>query len=164
MLGLEHEQKNPNCKLEFNRSALKRDGYNDDSIDRDYGKSRVIGNRTTPYDIHSIMHYPVKKGHTVNGNTEIGLNTVLSQGDRQFLMELYPADPEPKYKHKHKHKDKPKSKLSEPVLVTEPTTTTVVKRPRHRTKEQPPPVRLQLVNEVVEGVHVGIGSTARYVK
>ncbi|KAI0846182.1 hypothetical protein F5Y00DRAFT_272292 [Daldinia vernicosa] len=154
-LGLEHEQKNPNCKLEFNRDALKRDGYNDDDIDRNYGKSRVIGNRTTPYDPHSIMHYPVRKGHTVNGNTEIGLNTVLSQGDRQFLMELYPVDPEPK--HKHKHKSKPK--LLEPALVTEPTTTTVAKRTRHRTKEHHRPDRLQSVSEVVGSVYVGISMT-----
>ncbi|KAI0838762.1 hypothetical protein F5Y06DRAFT_296368 [Hypoxylon sp. FL0890] len=80
-LGLIHEQQHADCQLTFNRSDLKkRYGYSDDD------------NRN--YDIYSIMHFPALMGETMSFNTHIPLNTVLSEGDRQLLMSLYPARPE----------------------------------------------------------------------
>ncbi|KAI4867431.1 hypothetical protein F4820DRAFT_202233 [Hypoxylon rubiginosum] len=163
-LGLIHEPKHPGCKLNFNRTALKnRYGYDDKFINKNYGVGSVIGARTTRYDIYSIMHYPVEQGDTVSLVTRIPLNTVLSDGDKQLLMSLYPDDPEPK--------PKPKPRVSVPVTVVRPkttsttsATTTLIETPRPKTKKQSQPVYLSgSGNSVVEGGYIVISGSGNVV-
>ena len=126
-LGLEHEQKHPGCTLRFNRTALKnKQGYDDDFVDRNYGKEAVIGVRTTSYNTDFIMHYPVERGDTMSGFTHVPLNAVLSSGDWNILKEMYPASTKPK--------STPKS--TDRALVIMPKTTVTVKEPREKTKKE----------------------------
>ncbi|KAI2613380.1 hypothetical protein GGR54DRAFT_650970 [Hypoxylon sp. NC1633] len=96
-LGLIHEHQHPECKLKFDRLELMRK-YSENFIDQNYGRDRFIGTTATPYDVQSIMHYPVQWGDTIDRATYIPLSTVLSDGDRKILMSLYPIDSERKRK------------------------------------------------------------------
>ncbi|OTB13289.1 hypothetical protein K445DRAFT_13967 [Daldinia sp. EC12] len=128
-LGLEHEHTHPDCKIRFNRPVvMEKRNLNDERFNRNYEKSSVIIGRTTPYDVDSIMHYPVEKWETMSLTTDIPLNTVLSRGDRKLLMSLYPIESEPE------------PKVPEPVVVARPTPTTIVEKPQRKITYKPQPV------------------------
>ncbi|KAI8963271.1 hypothetical protein F5Y11DRAFT_365285 [Daldinia sp. FL1419] len=89
--GLNHEHQHPDCKIIFDRSALRNQGLEDFEIQRDYEKKNVVGAMVIPHDVRSIMHYSVVPKIVKNLSTEIPHNDVLSDGDKEILMTLYPA-------------------------------------------------------------------------
>lgn len=91
-LGMRHEQQHPGCAAEWNYRVLQeRHGWTAEKVRQNYDK---VGSWTTwpaPYDPKSIMHYPIRPGDALNSVAPVALNTVLSEGDRQLLMAIYPA-------------------------------------------------------------------------
>lgn len=94
VMGLHHEHINPNGKIEWNRDAVIRDlsgppnSWSLDVINRnmfDAPKDLV----TTPLDAHSIMMYPIPTTWLMSG-TPIGLNSELSDTDKNFIRQQYP--------------------------------------------------------------------------
>lgn len=96
-LGLKHEHQNKNQNIEWNEEAVyayfAKQGWS-----REKTRSQVLlryGNdsETTNgvYDRFSIMHYYYPP-ELVKGGTKIPLNTVLSDGDKAIIAEMYPFD------------------------------------------------------------------------
>ncbi|RSL57444.1 hypothetical protein CEP53_006463 [Fusarium sp. AF-6] len=94
-LGMEHEHAHPDCPIKWNyRIVQGRRGWDAQKVTQNY---RKLDNASTTicnaYDPKSIMHYPVERGDA-QGGTVIPMNTVLSDGDKEFLIWIYPT-PEP---------------------------------------------------------------------
>ncbi|MEW9597454.1 DNA/RNA non-specific endonuclease [Bacillus toyonensis] len=103
-LGLHHEHMHPEGGIPWNKEAVYRDYMRcEDPEDPCWTKEDVDNNlfdklnRTlmnySVYDKDSIMHYPILKRHTFGGY-EVGLNTRLSELDKQFIKKFYPPNPE----------------------------------------------------------------------
>ncbi|EAU31068.1 predicted protein [Aspergillus terreus NIH2624] len=94
-LGLIHEQKHPQRKLRWNYSRLmERYQLEYDAAHRNYAASTTSALNAEwdrPYDPKSIMHYPIAKGDTQSMGTEVPENYVLSDGDKQALVQIYPS-------------------------------------------------------------------------
>jgi hypothetical protein len=96
-LGLIHEHQNPRGPIHWNRDAVKRDlggppNFWDDAtiennIFKRYERRATSG---TPVDPLSIMMYPIPKSWTRNGEFSAGLNSELSQTDKNFIAAAYP--------------------------------------------------------------------------
>ncbi|KAI0967911.1 hypothetical protein F4678DRAFT_475036 [Xylaria arbuscula] len=93
-LGMPHAHKHPDCKVNWNHpSAAPRGGCSMEEyrhvVDKD--TPSVAGKKwDLPYDPHSIMHYPIYKDDTGSGVAELAENTVLSEGDKEWLLRRYP--------------------------------------------------------------------------
>jgi hypothetical protein len=96
-LGLIHEHQNPKGGgIKWNRDAVIRDlkgppnNWDEATIENNmfkkYEVSAVAG--TNP-DSASIMMYPIPRAWTLD-NTSAGLNSELSEKDKQFIRENYP--------------------------------------------------------------------------
>jgi hypothetical protein len=95
-LGLIHEHQNPNRAIDWNRAAVIADlsgppnNWTPDQIENNmfkhYGLDQLT---TTPTDSTSIMMYPIPRSWT-NDGFSAGLNTELSDTDKQFIREAYP--------------------------------------------------------------------------
>ncbi|KAI8651909.1 Peptidase M12A domain-containing protein [Fusarium sp. Ph1] len=95
-LGMEHEHAHPDCPIKWNyRIVQGRRGWDAQKVAHNYRKldkaSTAIRNA---YDPKSIMHYPVERGDA-QGGIVIPMNTELSDGDKEFLIWIYPM-PEPR--------------------------------------------------------------------
>ncbi|KAI0438450.1 hypothetical protein F4803DRAFT_534902 [Xylaria telfairii] len=93
-LGMPHAHKHPDFKGDWNHPKVApRWGWSIEkyrhAVDKD--TASVVGKIwDLPYDPHSIMHYPIYNGDTYSGVTELPLNTVLSDGDKKWLLRRYP--------------------------------------------------------------------------
>ncbi|KAI8664520.1 Peptidase M12A domain-containing protein [Fusarium keratoplasticum] len=135
-LGMVHEHQHPDCPAVWNyREIQRKTGWKCAQIYKNYDRSFVRGTKPLPYDPESIMHYPIAPEDTRDGMMFVPHAWVLSEGDRRFLMSLYPDPympmlresprwipewemeykPEKKRSGRHKHK-KPK-KSDEPGLI-----------------------------------------------
>jgi hypothetical protein len=95
-LGLRHEHKHPDRTLDFNKEQIyeeyasrgktRRQANHD--IVRPFYRNDV---HVSAYDRQSIMHYGFFAS-LMNDGQEIPKNTQLSQGDKNFIQSLYPAD------------------------------------------------------------------------
>ncbi|RYO82680.1 hypothetical protein DL762_006476 [Monosporascus cannonballus] len=102
-LGMDHEQKHPDYKVNWNYRVLQaRFGWDAARVHNAYDKHGTGRVRSAPYDRDSIMHYPVLKGDTLSGVQEVPMNSVLSEGDKKFLAAIYPAAGVTKLPTKHK--------------------------------------------------------------
>jgi len=95
MLGMQHEQHNSTNNIPWNKEAMYQyhaevNGWTRDQVDRTYFSRLPRHNADTPYDKHSIMHYPVENRFT-HGNFEVGYNYHPSEGDQAFMRRAYPA-------------------------------------------------------------------------
>ncbi|KAK8039521.1 hypothetical protein PG993_007932 [Apiospora rasikravindrae] len=90
-LGLRPEQMHPESGIEWVWDYL-RENFDQETIEEEYRPRGVDRRRTEPYDPYSIMHVVVYEEETRNLQNDTELNTVLSQGDWNQLMEMYPAD------------------------------------------------------------------------
>ena len=94
-IGCIHEHSSPEASLPWNKPAVYRyyaaRGWSRDLVDnnvfRRYSQDQT---QFTEYDTTSIMQYPVPRELT-DGSFEIGLNTKLSDMDKEFAAELYPG-------------------------------------------------------------------------
>lgn len=95
-LGLLHEQSYPNG-IKWNKDTVykyyaKYQGWDKRKVDFNVLEaSDFFYTNGTSYDPLSIMHYPVEAWQTTDGFT-VGLNTVLSDGDKKIIAALYPKD------------------------------------------------------------------------
>lgn len=95
-LGLIHEHKHWDCKLQWNYPRLvSRLNWSESRVHKEYDRNErmYVLLRDKPYDLKSIMHYTVKIGDTLDGQTEIPLDIVLSDGDKEMLLSRYPHSP-----------------------------------------------------------------------
>ncbi|HEY7769218.1 M12 family metallopeptidase [Longimicrobium sp.] len=95
-LGFIHEHMSPAGNIPWNRPAAYRyymstQGWTKEQVDSQlFGKYAASQTNASAYDPTSIMHYPVPRQLT-NGGFEVGWNTELSERDKTFTRQLYPA-------------------------------------------------------------------------
>lgn len=93
-LGLEHEHQHPDHTINWNK-----DSWYEEGAKRGLSKSEIDFNVLTPhardlttrseYDSHSVMHYKTPASVTTDGY-EVPFNEAISEGDKKFMMSLYP--------------------------------------------------------------------------
>lgn len=106
-LGMEHEHQHPHAYIPWNLDALREALAQALSQETNDPQELLAAIETElniqylplaeddvqpmlPYDLESIMHYPIRQAHTW-GNWEVGQNTKLSQKDKRFMRLVYPA-------------------------------------------------------------------------
>jgi hypothetical protein len=93
-LGAEHEHQHPDADIPWDIPKVyawyAAKGHSkavvDESVLAKIDNPRV---RKVPYDRHSIMHYPVPQELTL-GDWEVGINTRISEKDKQLMRLAYP--------------------------------------------------------------------------
>ncbi|KAI0454581.1 hypothetical protein F5B21DRAFT_475157 [Xylaria acuta] len=91
--GTEHEHSHPDCKLSWNYRVLQgRTGWDATRVHYNYDKIYSANAKLAPYDPESIIHYCVYEGDTPGMGTTIPLNTTLLDGDKKFLVAIYPVE------------------------------------------------------------------------
>ncbi len=95
-LGLVHEHQNPGGTIPWNKSAVYKDlsgpPNNWDRQTIDTNMFTVRDRKETNFtlvDAKSIMMYPIPKSWT-DGTFSVGLNSELSDIDKQFIRQQYP--------------------------------------------------------------------------
>jgi len=105
-LGMDHEHQHPHANIPWDLAALRlllREILAKEVDDQEALEEAIEDELTTqflplpgddtrlllPYDRKSIMHYQVRQTHTL-GNWKIGLNQVISEGDKRFMRLVYP--------------------------------------------------------------------------
>jgi hypothetical protein len=93
-LGLLHEHKHPKGKIAWNEPVViaycktnlhwSEKQVRDNIFDVYYAEDAG----TAPFDVHSIMMYPVPKGWA-KGDFVVGWNSALSAGDVEFIQQQY---------------------------------------------------------------------------
>lgn len=92
-LGLFHEHTHTSGGIKWNKPVVynyyMNQGWSIDKINQNiFGKYSVqLSNRK--YDKNSIMHYPIPKEHTLDGQG-VDINYVLSTADKELIAEMYP--------------------------------------------------------------------------
>lgn len=98
LLGLIHEQQNPNANLPWDREAVYRDlqgsptFWTKEQIDSVVLRKANAGlsDEYRDYDPLSIMVLSSMPKRWFRGDFEVGLNYVLSESDKKFIAKLYP--------------------------------------------------------------------------
>jgi hypothetical protein len=94
-LGLEHEHLSPTAGISWNEKVVidyyqKEQGWKLDEIKHNVLNAyKTSQTKYTEFDPKSIMIYPIRKEHTLNGYS-VDWNTELSDLDKKFIAELYP--------------------------------------------------------------------------
>lgn len=170
-LGMMHEHTHPDCKANWNYRVLQaKTGWSMQRVHNNYRKLNYGEATLSQYDPESIMHYPINPGDTQSMVTRLPLNTVLSEGDKRFLMAIYPADhtSRPRSERKttsrtsttepgKKREKKRESTSRKQPKPTSTSTSTSVKKPNHLT----PTVISSVGNTTVNGGYViakGVGN------
>ena len=103
-LGCIHEHQHPAAGINWNKEQVYDDmedaGWTREQVDHNLFRKydRDLTNASV-YDPDSIMHYPIDTSWTLD-NFSVGLNTELSQKDKEFIKTCYPKDPKPDLKLK----------------------------------------------------------------
>lgn len=104
-LGVEHEHQHPDRLLDFNTPKAYEyftNEYNwrkSDTLQNFLKKLKPADVITRPYDMKSIMHYPISE-EALWKQPGIGLNATLSEEDKLFLKLLYPASGDRRGRHR----------------------------------------------------------------
>jgi pre-peptidase len=100
-LGCIHEHQNPAGGIPWNKEAVYAyyggppNMWDKATVDHNlFAKYDKVTTNFTEFDPKSIMAYPVPKEFT-DGTFEVGLNTQLSDTDREFIGRQYPLQPKP---------------------------------------------------------------------
>ncbi|KAI8664483.1 Peptidase M12A domain-containing protein [Fusarium keratoplasticum] len=89
-LGMQHEHQHPECKVNWNMQVIQaKYGWSAEKVHDNFDRL-TQGVKPAAYDPESIMHYPVDPGDTHSLVTYVPLATKLSEGDKKFLMAIYP--------------------------------------------------------------------------
>ncbi|RSL55248.1 hypothetical protein CEP54_009504 [Fusarium duplospermum] len=89
-LGMQHEHQHPECKVNWNMQVIQaKYGWSAEKVHDNFDRL-TQGVKPAAYDPESIMHYPVDVGDTHSLVTYVPLATKLSEGDKKFLMAIYP--------------------------------------------------------------------------
>ncbi|WAH60149.1 peptidase M12 [Pseudomonas silvicola] len=98
VLGLEHEHQHPDANIPWDEPKLYEGllayGWDKQTVDENF-LTRFDATLAAygPYDPDSVMHYAVENQFTV-GDWERPSNFVLSDGDKAFIRQAYPATAE----------------------------------------------------------------------
>lgn len=92
-----HEHQSPTSSIIWNKPAVIQffsgppNNWDQRTIETNIFKRYAISQtqRSTPFDPHSIMVYPILPEWTLDG-FEIQMNMAISQGDKQFIKDWYP--------------------------------------------------------------------------
>ena len=92
-LALKHEQQHPLNTISWNKPVVyayyAQFGWDKELVDRSVFLKLSAGSTNySDYDKYSIMHYSLSASFTTNGYS-VGLNTVLSDMDKQFIATQY---------------------------------------------------------------------------
>jgi serralysin len=92
-IGLHHEHFHANKPIKWNKEQVYKDHegiWTKEEVDAQIfrGLAQMYTNGTA-YDPKSIMHYPLPARWTTDGFS-VGLNTVISEGDKQIIGMIYP--------------------------------------------------------------------------
>ncbi|KAJ4328736.1 hypothetical protein N0V84_000738 [Fusarium piperis] len=89
-LGMQHEHQHPECKVNWNMQVIQaKYGWSAERVHENFDRL-TQGVKPAAYDPESIMHYPVELGDTHSLVTYVPLATKLSEGDKKFLIAIYP--------------------------------------------------------------------------
>ncbi|KAK7984479.1 tyrosinase [Apiospora arundinis] len=88
-LGLKHQHQHPDAGFKWNEEALKGLGLTNDMVIGNY-TGHIVSPCGAPYDRDSIMHYEIQPWQTHNITEAITPGSVLSKGDKELLMLMYP--------------------------------------------------------------------------
>jgi hypothetical protein len=113
-LGMEHEHQYPHCQADWKYGVLGlTQKWDQKTVESNYKRLDTSDRNVvfTGYDPKSIMHYPVDPGDTNNGVPYVPFDTVLSDGDKKFLMCHYASDSISEPKSSPKLSPKPERKL-----------------------------------------------------
>ncbi|KAF5012494.1 hypothetical protein FDECE_1447 [Fusarium decemcellulare] len=103
-LGMFHQHQHPDFIADWDFAYLeKKYGWSATMVRDDYEPLENGQEKLGPYDPLSVMHYPVDDGDTLNSVSPIGINWVLSEGDKRYLALAYPK-PEPALSKRPKEK------------------------------------------------------------
>lgn len=109
-LGMEHEHQHPDFKPEWNYRVLQaKNGWDAETVRFNYQMLGRRGVKLAPYDPKSIMHYPIFPGDTYNDVACVYGSTALSDGDKKFLMSVYPIKRTPRSTSVREWRLKPKT-------------------------------------------------------
>ncbi|KAF4472619.1 hypothetical protein FALBO_486 [Fusarium albosuccineum] len=109
-LGMFHQHLHPDFLVDWDFARLEKKSGWSAAILRDRYQPLENGReKLGPYDSLSIMHYPVGEGDTLNSVPPIGLNLVLSEGDKRYLTLAYPK---PERASSKTPKEKPSSNIA----------------------------------------------------
>jgi hypothetical protein len=95
-LGCIHEHQNPTGGIKWNKPAVYEyfkgppNFWSKEDVDRNlfetYSRDLTVYSALDP---KSIMMYPIDRRFTLDG-LEVGLNRSLSEGDKEFIRQMYP--------------------------------------------------------------------------
>jgi sRNA-binding regulator protein Hfq len=96
-LGAIHEHQHPEGGINWNKPAVYSyymnppNNWSRQQVDRNIFQKYSVDQFVLicPYDMNSIMHYPIPQEFTLD-NYSVGWNTSLSQLDKDAIKELYP--------------------------------------------------------------------------
>lgn len=147
-LGMEHEHTHPDCNIKFDFNAILSGRYNGDAKKMHTNYDKISSKQVTlsAYDQHSIMHYPVVTQDTTNGAKPVHPNNVLSDGDKKYLMRIYPAEANLEPDSKPAHPQRPRRPTTKPEPMPKPLPPDLPRpsRPHRRAK---PTIMPQLMPE-----------------
>ncbi|KAK0701212.1 hypothetical protein B0T21DRAFT_250734, partial [Apiosordaria backusii] len=90
-LGMVHEHGHPDYHADWNWRVLQaRTGWTAEEVKNNYKKHQSPRTKLAPYDPKSVMHYSIEPGDAHNAVQPVPLNSVLSDGDKRFLLAIYP--------------------------------------------------------------------------
>jgi regulator of replication initiation timing len=95
-LGLLHEHLNPLGGIKWNLPKvyayyMQVNHWTKEEVDFNVLNRYAVTQTNGEYDPASIMHYPIPRDLTLDG-FEVGLNTDLSEKDKQLIAKLYPSN------------------------------------------------------------------------
>jgi hypothetical protein len=111
------------------------------------------------------MHYRVQPGDTHSMKMHVPQNTVLSAGDKKFLMSIYPAEQTPEPKPKPKPAKKPTKKPTKKPDQKQVTRTDWKPELKWAKKSDArnPIVLIDGITAVVKGSHIVVSGSANLV-
>ena len=97
-IGGIQEQLSPDLKIRWKKQAVydyykEHDKWSTEDVDDNFNNFKPVKGSdfvNTPWDSKSIMRYAILKSWNVEG-IEVGLNTTLSEQDKQFIAKMYPT-------------------------------------------------------------------------
>ncbi|KAM0420472.1 hypothetical protein ACHAPT_011765 [Fusarium lateritium] len=116
-LGMQHEHQHPECKVNWNMQVIQaKNGWSAEKVHNNFDRL-AQGVKLAAYDPESIMHYPIDVGDTQSLVTYIPQATKLSEGDKTFLMAIYPKPTTTVVKQPKIETKKPYRQMNDDYLV-----------------------------------------------
>jgi hypothetical protein len=96
-LGMPHEHNNPAQNIPWNKEVVYRyyegppNNWSREKVDTNlFSRYEKTLTQFTEFDKQSIMLYPIPKEFVTDPSYVVGMNTKLSETDKQFMSKIYP--------------------------------------------------------------------------